>query len=64
MAEGTRLIADYAFYNCSGLISVDIPSSVTNIGGYAFSSCSSLTGIDIPSSVNNTGEYVFIIVQV
>lgn len=59
MAEGTRLIADYAFYNCSGLTTVDIPSSVTNIGRYAFSSCSSLTSIDIPSSVNNTGEYVF-----
>ncbi len=37
----------YAFYNCSGLTSVTIPSSVTSIDEYAFSGCSSLTAVHI-----------------
>ena len=31
-----------AFYNCSGLTSVAIPDSVTNIGAYAFYNCNEL----------------------
>ena len=36
-------IADYAFYNCSGLTNIEIPNSVTNIGENAFRGCSNLT---------------------
>ncbi len=39
------------FGGCSGLTSVTIPSSVTNIGEYAFTGCSGLTSVAIPSSV-------------
>ena len=38
-------IGDYAFWNCSGLTSVDIPDSVTSIGDYAFQICTSLSSI-------------------
>ncbi len=38
-----------AFYNCSGLTSVTIPSSVKSIRSYAFSGCSGLTSITVKS---------------
>ena len=44
-------IGDWAFYGCSSLESIVIPSSVTSIGIYAFYGCSSLESIVIPSNV-------------
>ena len=44
-------IGGTAFWDSSGLTSVDIPNSVTSIGSSAFSDCSGLTSIDIPNSV-------------
>ncbi len=52
-------ILNYAFYNCSDLMSVTIPNSVTSIGNYAFSGCSRLTSITIPDSVTSIGDYAF-----
>ncbi|MDE6695677.1 MAG: leucine-rich repeat domain-containing protein, partial [Muribaculaceae bacterium] len=48
-----------AFYGCSSLTSVTIPSSVTKIGHNAFGSCSSLTSIEIPNSVTMIGNGAF-----
>lgn len=47
-------IGDNAFEK-SGLTSVTIPDSVTNIGDLAFHLCSDLTSITMPSSVTNIG---------
>lgn len=41
--SGTTSISSYAFYNCSGLLTITIPSTVTAIGNNAFKGCSSLT---------------------
>ena len=38
-------IGDFAFYGCSGLSSISIPSSVTSIGSGVFYGCSDLTSI-------------------
>ena len=53
------VIGSNAFYDCSGLTSVTIPSSVTSIGEGAFEGCSGLTSVTIPSSVTSIGRYAF-----
>ena len=52
-------ILNYAFYNCSDLMSVTIPNSVTSIGNYAFYNCSSLTSVTIGNSVTSIGSFAF-----
>lgn len=47
------------YSDCSSLTSVNISSSVTEIGKYTFSGCRSLTSVNIPSSVTSIGERVF-----
>ena len=49
--EGTRIICDSAFFWCSSLSEIVIPSSVASIGSWAFYDCSSLIYISIPKSV-------------
>ena len=49
----------YAFSGCSGLTSLTIPSSVTEIGWYAFEGCSGLTSLTIPSSVTSIDDNAF-----
>ena len=48
-----------AFYECTGLTSIEIPNSVTSIGGYAFYGCTGLTEITIGNSVTEIGESAF-----
>ena len=55
----TRLIACGAFEDCSGLTSVSIPNSVTEIVESAFLRCSSLTSVTIPNSVTRIGLHAF-----
>jgi uncharacterized repeat protein (TIGR02543 family) len=54
-------IGAYAFYNCSGLTSITIPSGVTSIGTYAFSGCTGLTiyaeAASKPSGWGNAWNY-------
>ena len=52
-------IGNYAFSDCSGLTSIEIPNSVTEIGDYAFKYCSGLTSVEIPNSVTSIGDYAF-----
>ena len=42
IASGTVSISSKCFYGCTGLVSVEIPNSVTKIGAEAFLNCSNL----------------------
>ena len=57
--HGTKIVADYAFSDCTSLTSITIPNSVTSIGDYAFWYCTSFTNITIPDSVTSIGEGAF-----
>ena len=52
-------LGDYAFYGCSGLTSLTLPSGVTSIGYRAFKGCSGLTSLTIPSGVTSIGGSAF-----
>ena len=52
-------IGDYAFYSCSGLTSVAIPSGVTSIESNAFNGCSGLMSVTIPDGVTSIGSGAF-----
>lgn len=49
----------HAFLNCTGLTSITIPTSVTDIESAAFVNCSNLTAIIISNSVTNIGTGTF-----
>jgi len=51
-------IESSAFEDCTSLININIPNSVTSIGDYAFN-CENLTSITIPASVTSIGDYAF-----
>jgi len=57
--ETAKSISTYAFYNCSSIVSVQIPEGVTKISKGAFYNCTSLVSIEIPKSVTSIGLYVF-----
>ena len=52
-------IGSYAIYDCDGLTSVSIPSSVSSIGNYAFYGCSYLTTVNIPDGITTINDYCF-----
>jgi hypothetical protein len=59
IVSGVTSIGRYAFYDCTGLASIEIPASVTSIGDRAFYRCTGLTSIEIPASVTSIGNYAF-----
>ena len=56
---GTKVIADYAFFNCKSLTEIAIPVSLESIGEGAFSNCSGLKSITVPAGMNTIRAYTF-----
>lgn len=52
-------IGDYAFYDCEGIISVEIPEGIETIGVNAFYGCGSLRTVAIPDSVTTVKRDAF-----
>ena len=48
-----------AFWGCSGLTSLTLPSGVTSIDYQTFYGCSGLTSLTIPSGVTSISSYAF-----
>ncbi len=57
--DGTRVIADNAFYSCRSLTSVTIGNSVISIGDYSFTSCVKLSSVIIGNGVTSIGDVAF-----
>lgn len=56
--EGVETIESYAF-QYSGLISINIPNSVTNIGNYVFASSLNLVNVNMGNGLKTTGKRTF-----
>ena len=53
-------IDNEAFYNCTGLTSINIPNGVTSIGKQAFYDCKNLSNVKISNSVTSISTGTFI----
>ena len=53
--SGVTYIGSYAFYGCTGISGITIPSTVTELGAYALYGSSWLTTITIPASLTTIG---------
>ena len=54
-------IGDFAFYNCSGLNSIELGNGINTVGNYAFANCVNLRNVAIPKNCNITafGSHAF-----
>lgn len=59
IGEGITTIGRCAFYGCTAIVDVSLPSTLTEIKEYGFYGCKSLTDITIPANVNAIGKFAF-----
>ncbi len=52
-------IANNAFQNCTGLLSIELPASVVSLGSYAFAGCTALSKITLGDNIRSIGVAAF-----
>lgn len=52
-------IGEFAFLECTNLLSITLPVGIERIGGGTFYACESLKSIEIPDNVKSIGIYAF-----
>ena len=57
--EGVTGFCNAAFKNCTGLVDVSLPSTITEIADNAFFNCTSLKSIELKNAVKSVGMYAF-----
>ena len=57
--EGVQKIGDGAFYKCTLLKSITLPSTVTEIGDYAFRDCRNLRRVELNEGLQKIGYRAF-----
>lgn len=58
--ETVRRLAPHCFQNCDGLVTVELPDSLTTIGAEAFADCDALRGIKVPEQVKTIEKSAFV----
>ena len=54
-----KQVAPTAFYGCTEITSIELPSGITTLGRTAFYQCSSISSFNIPTTVTTIGQKVF-----
>ena len=57
--DGLKKIGGCAFYYCTSLSSITLPSTITEIGNGAFQFCRNLSEVVLNEGLNKIGEYAF-----
>lgn len=56
---GLSEIEDYAFFNCTGLQTVDLGSQITSIGNHAFAGCTKINSMTFSDVLTSIGTFAF-----
>ena len=59
LSSTLKNVPPYAFYGCSNIPRVRIPSSIESIGEYAFYGCKAIKTISLPSGLTSIGNSAF-----
>lgn len=57
--NSVKYIGQCAFFHCSKLVNIDIPTGVENLDVYAFEECSAAETLSLPHTLTNLGDFCF-----
>ena len=57
--EGTEIIGENAFSNCTKITEISLPESMSTLKDYAFAGCTGLTRLELPATVTDLKAYAF-----